>query len=41
MGEVIHKAGISEATFYDWCKKYADLMPTRLKATFGIGVQVT
>jgi putative transposase len=27
VGEVCRKAGISEATFYNWRKKYAGLMP--------------
>lgn len=33
IGEVCRKAGISEATFYLWRKKYAGLMPSekRLK----------
>jgi putative transposase len=29
IGEVCRKAGISEATFYSWRKKYAGLMPSR------------
>jgi len=28
VGEVCRKAGISEATFYNWRKKYAGLMPS-------------
>ena len=31
VGEVCRKAGISEATFYYWRKKYAGLMPTEMK----------
>ena len=31
IGEVFHKAGISEATFYNWRKKYAGLMPSEMK----------
>ncbi len=31
VGEVHRKAGISEATFYNWCKKYAGLMPSEMK----------
>lgn len=27
IGEVCRKAGISDATFYNWRKKYAGLMP--------------
>ena len=29
IGEVCRKAGISDATFYAWRKKYAGLMPSR------------
>jgi len=29
--EVCRKAGISEATFYIWRKKYAGLMPSEMK----------
>ena len=29
VGEVCRKAGISEATYYNWRKKYAGLMPSR------------
>ncbi|MBB5046658.1 putative transposase [Rhodopseudomonas rhenobacensis] len=29
--EVCRKAGISEATFYNWRKKYAGLMPSEMK----------
>ena len=29
--EVCRKAGISEATFYNWCKKYGGLMPSEMK----------
>lgn len=31
VGEVCRKAGISEATFYNWKKKYAGLMPSEMK----------
>ena len=31
VGEVCRKAGISEATFYYWRKKYAGLMPSEMK----------
>jgi putative transposase len=31
IGEVYRKAGISEATFYVWRKKYAGLMPSEMK----------
>ena len=31
VGEVCRKAGISEATFYGWRKKYAGLMPSEMK----------
>lgn len=31
VGEVCRKAGISEATFYNWRKKYAGLMPSEIK----------
>jgi putative transposase len=31
VGEVCRKAGISEATFYNWRKKYAGLMPSEMK----------
>lgn len=31
VGEVCRKAGISDATFYNWCKKYAGLMPSEMK----------
>ena len=29
--EVCRKAGISEATFYNWHKKYGGLMPSEMK----------
>jgi hypothetical protein len=32
VGEVCRKAGISEATFYNWRKKYAGLMPSEMAA---------
>jgi putative transposase len=31
IGEVCRKAGISEATFYNWRKKYAGLLPSEMK----------
>lgn len=31
IGEVCREAGISEATFYVWRKKYAGLMPSEVK----------
>ncbi len=31
IGEVCRKAGISEVTFYAWCKKYAGLMPSEMR----------
>jgi putative transposase len=31
IGEVCRKAGISEATFYAWRKKYAGLVPSEMK----------
>lgn len=31
IGEVCRKAGISEATFYNWRKNYAGLMPSEMK----------
>ncbi len=31
ISEVCRKAGISEATFYNWRKKYAGLMPSEMK----------
>jgi len=31
IGEVCRKAGISEAPFYNWRKKYAGLMPLEMK----------
>jgi putative transposase len=31
VGEVCRKAAISEATFYNWRKKYAGLMPSEMK----------
>ena len=29
--EVCHKAGISEATYYNWRKKYGGLMPSEME----------
>ena len=31
VAEVCRKAGISDATFYNWRKKYAGLLPTEMK----------
>ena len=31
LSEVWRKAGISKATFYTWRKKYAGLMPSKMK----------
>lgn len=31
VGEVCRKVGISEATFYNWRKRYAGLMPSKVK----------
>jgi putative transposase len=31
IGEVCRKAGIGEATFYNWRKKYAGLLPSEMK----------
>lgn len=31
VGEVCRKAGISDATFYNWRKKYGGLMPSEMK----------
>lgn len=31
VGEVCRKTGISEVTFYAWCKKYAGLMPSEMR----------
>ena len=31
VGEICRKAGISEATYYNWRKKYAGLMPSEMK----------
>ena len=31
VAEVCRKAGIAEATFYNWRKKYAGLMPSDMK----------
>ena len=31
VAEICRKAGISEATFYNWRKKYAGLMPSEMK----------
>lgn len=31
VGEVCRKAGISEATFYNWRKKHAGLMPPEMR----------
>jgi putative transposase len=31
VGEICRKAGISEATYYNWRKKYGGLMPPEMK----------
>jgi putative transposase len=31
VGEVCRKVGISDATFYNWRKKYAGLLPSEMK----------
>ena len=31
VGEICGKAGISEATYYNWRKKYGGLMPSEMK----------
>ena len=31
VAEVCRKAGIAEATFYNWCKRYAGLIPSEVK----------
>ena len=31
VGEVCRKAGISEASYHNWRKKYAGLMPSEMK----------
>ena len=31
VGEICRKAGISEATYYNWRKKYAGLLPSEMK----------
>jgi putative transposase len=31
IGDVCRKAGISQATFYGWRKKYAGLLPTEMR----------
>jgi putative transposase len=31
VGEVCRKSGISEATFYNWRKKYGGLMPSEMR----------
>lgn len=31
VGEVCRKAGMSEATYYNWRKKYGGLMPSEMK----------
>ena len=33
--EVCRKAGISEATYYNWRKKYGGLMPSEMKQGLG------
>lgn len=31
IGDVCRKAGISQATFYSWRKKYAGMLPTEMR----------
>ena len=31
VAEICHKAGISQATYFNWKKKYARLLPTEMK----------
>lgn len=31
VAEICRKAGISQATYFNWKKKYADLMPSEMK----------
>ena len=31
VGEICREAGMSEATYYDWRKKYGGLMPSEMK----------
>jgi len=31
VAEVCRKAGVSQATFYNWRKKYAGLLPSEMK----------
>ena len=31
VGEICRKAGISQATYFNWKKKYAGLLPTEMK----------
>jgi len=38
VAEVCRKAGISEATFYNWRKKYAGLMPSEMKRLRQLGI---
>jgi putative transposase len=37
IAEVCRKAGISEATFYNWQKKYAGLMPSEMRRLRQLG----
>ena len=37
IGEVCRKAGVSEATFYAWRKRYAGLMPSEMKRLKQLG----
>ncbi len=39
IGEVCRKAGISDATFYNWRKKCADLMPSEMRRLRQLGEQ--
>ena len=31
VSEICHKAGISQATYFNWTKKYAGMLPTDMK----------
>lgn len=41
VGEVCRKAGISEATYYNWRKKYAGLMPSEMRRLKQLGEENT
>ena len=36
VGEICRKAGISEATYYNWRKKYGGLMPSEIDRAAGL-----